>query len=226
VVPSNGPQKPLSAREQQLIEFASNGFTDVAIATKLGISEATVATYWVRIRMKYGPLPRPELVAHAVREQYLNEVEDLKEENQVLMKSLMQGKSKGSKAEADFFRDALEAAGDAILLVDEGGTIEWANSAATEVFGFSKSEMEGQYLSMLVPERFRKSHKVRMREYVKEPSKRRMSEHSTTFALTKGGEERPVAATLAPMSTAGGTYVVCVVRPLSAVAAKLVGADL
>ena len=176
--------------------------------------------------MKYGPLPRPELVARAVREQYLNEVEGLKEENQILMKSLIQGKSKGSKAEADFFREALEAAGDAILLVDEGGTIEWANSAATEVFGFSKAEMEGHHLSILVPERFRRAHKERMREYVKEPSKRKMSEHSTTFALTKDGKEQPVAATLAPMSTAGGTYVVCVVRPLSAVAAKLIGADL
>jgi PAS domain S-box-containing protein len=200
--------------------------TDVAIATKLGISEATVATYWVRIRMKYGPLSRPELVAHAVREQYENEVEGLKEENHVLMESLLQGKSKGSKIEADIFREALEAAADAILLVDEGGTIEWANSAATEVFGFSKAEMEGHPLSILVPERFRKTHTGRMREYVKEPSKRRMSEHSTTFALTKDGEERPVAATLAPMSTAGGTYVVCVVRPLSAVAAKLIGADI
>jgi len=225
-VPSNGPRLPLSAREHQLIEFASNGLTDVAIATKLGISEATVATYWVRIRMKYGPLSRPELVAHAVREQYENEVEGLKEENNVLMKSLLQGDSKGSKVEADIFREALEAAADAILLVDEGGTIEWANSAATEVFGFSKAEMEGHPLSILVPERFRKTHKERMLEYVKEPSKRRMSEHSTTFALTKDGEERAVAATLAPMSTAGGTYVVCVVRPLSAVAAKLIGADL
>lgn len=224
-MPSTGPQKPLSAREQQLIEFASNGFTDVAIATKLGISEATVATYWVRIRTKYGPLPRPELVAHAVREQYVSEVEGLKEENQVLVKSLLQGKSKGSQAEADVFREVLEAAADAILLVDEEGTIEWANSAATEVFGYSKPELEGHGLSMLVPKRFRKTHKSRMSEYVKRPTKRRMSEHSTTFALTKSGEERPVAATLAPMATAGGTYVVCVVRPLSAVAAKLIGAD-
>ena len=50
---SNIPQ--LSPRELQLIEYATQGLTDTAIALKLGISEATVGTYWGRVRIKIGP---------------------------------------------------------------------------------------------------------------------------------------------------------------------------
>src|SRR5262245_36101632 len=45
----------LSERERQLIELAAEGHTDASIANELGISEATVSTYWGRVRIKIGP---------------------------------------------------------------------------------------------------------------------------------------------------------------------------
>ena len=59
----------LSPREQQLITMAGEGLTDTAIANRLGISEATVNTYWGRIRVKLGPHNRTELVAIALRDE-------------------------------------------------------------------------------------------------------------------------------------------------------------
>lgn len=51
------------------MEMASNGQTDQAIANDLGISLATVSTYWGRIRIKYGPHGRTEIVARYLRAQ-------------------------------------------------------------------------------------------------------------------------------------------------------------
>ncbi|HVL38257.1 MAG TPA: PAS domain-containing protein [Fimbriimonadaceae bacterium] len=57
----------LSEREEQVLVYATQGLTDKEIARKLGISTATVLTYWMRIRQKLGGSNRAELVAAAVR---------------------------------------------------------------------------------------------------------------------------------------------------------------
>src|SRR5579862_2918436 len=91
----------LSPREQQLIAMAGEGLTDTAIANSLGISEATVNTYWGRIRVKLGPHNRTELVAIALREEYEQRIEELK----------------ATSAEAADYGAILRAAPDALLLI-------------------------------------------------------------------------------------------------------------
>lgn len=218
-MPEGGAHKPLSEREHQLIELASNGFTDSAIAHRLGISEATVATYWGRIRMKYGPLPRPELIAHAVREQYEDEIESLKKENHALVRSLRQSGGKAASNQ-DFFREVLDSAADAVIVVDQDGTIDWVNSTTAEVFGYEKSEIVGKHISVLIPDRFRTIHKQHLASFFSDPDRKAMADHTTTYALTKDTDEIPVAATLSPVETDGQALAVCVVRPLSPVAAR------
>jgi PAS domain S-box-containing protein len=223
-VPTGEPHKPLSDRERQLIEFASNGFTDTAIANRLGISEATVATYWGRIRSKYGPLPRPELIAILVREKYEEEIDSLKSENNKLLRDLRQTDGSRNGAPDDFFRDVLESVMDAVLVVDSQGTIDWINSAAVSLFGYDRASVTGKHISALVPERYRKIHSQHVANYFSAPSKCNMAEHSTTFALSKDGEEIAIAATLAPVETDGQTLVVCAVRPLSSISAGVLRA--
>jgi len=41
----------LSVRERQVLSLAARGETDQGIANRLGISPATVNSYWVRIRL-------------------------------------------------------------------------------------------------------------------------------------------------------------------------------
>jgi DNA-binding CsgD family transcriptional regulator len=55
----------LSNREAEIVELAIQGFTNEAIAHKLGISIGTVNTYWVRVRMKTG---RTEAVAMLIKD--------------------------------------------------------------------------------------------------------------------------------------------------------------
>ncbi len=222
-MPTSEPLKPLSEREKQLIELAANGFTDSAIANRLGIAEATVATYWGRIRMKYGALSRPELIAHAVRGEYEAEIESLRKQNHDLIKSLRQSTGQYTAGEpGGFFKDVLESAADAVLVVDQEGIIDWVNSAAEELFGYRGSEMVGKHQMMLIPERYRLVHRQHVKNYFALPSKRTMSEHSTTLLLSKAGEEIPIVATLSPLDTDEQAFAICVVRAISPAAANTI----
>src|ERR1022692_2839929 len=125
--------------------MASEGSTDNAIAYKLGISLATVGTYWGRIRIKFGPLNRTELVAVFLREQSNIVLAEIKQQNEGLLHELDE-RSKSEqmlKTSLELFRGLIETAPDAILLVDHHGKVRLANEQAEEMFGYTKNEMLG-----------------------------------------------------------------------------------
>ena len=55
-------------------------------------------------------------------------------------------------------RSALEAAPDAMIIVDAGGIVRFANQQASALFGYPHDELVGQPLEQLMPERFRGRH--------------------------------------------------------------------
>src|SRR5579885_1211796 len=75
----------LSPREKQLLEFAVAGYTDQAISNKLGISLATIGTYWGRVRIKFGPYNRTELVAIYLKSEAEETLTKLRAENSTLL---------------------------------------------------------------------------------------------------------------------------------------------
>jgi PAS domain S-box-containing protein len=202
---------PLSTRERQLIEYAAQGFTDTAIALKLGISEATVGTYWGRVRTKMGPYNRTELVSIYLRSQQEAALSELRDENAKLIADL-QGVATAATEEGSLYLGIIENAPDAILLVSEDGTVKGANIAARELFGYESSEIVGSSLLQLIPERFRDRHREHREEYVRDPRRRAMGEHLETPALRKDGTEFLVRATLSAMPTPNGLLVTCVLR--------------
>lgn len=195
-----------SEREGQMLKMAACGHTDVAIANKLGISETTVKTYWRRIRQKAGPYSRTELVATLMREEMGRTVQALKHETE---KSPL-----GVAAEADFYRQLIDNAPDAIFVVADDGCIEMLNTAAAEMFGYSQPELVGAHVSKLLPERYRAHHGEHVDEYVSNPERREMGEHLATSALDKNGCEFPVAASLSAIRCGSKTHVMCIVRSL------------
>ena len=121
----------LSPRERQLLDMATNGLTDQAIANELGISLATVSTYWGRIRIKYGPLGRTEIVARFLR-------------------ALMTRASAEITASEARMRTVLEASPVGIFLTDAEGQPVYANSAYAAIAGHGVSELVQEGLAALI----------------------------------------------------------------------------
>ena len=196
-----------------MVDLAAHGHTDAAIAHHLGISEATVATYWGRVRTKYGPLSRTELIAHIVRERYDEQLALLREENQTLIESLTQASpSLGTEESKDFFRQVLDGVADAVFVVCEKGMIEWANGSAHELLDYPCGSLVGRGLDTLVVEHYRKLHRQHVQDFFANPAKRTMAEHSVTYAVTADGAEREFVATLSAVDTPHGRFAICVMR--------------
>ena len=203
------PKLELSDREQQLIKLSSKGHTDTSIAHRLGISEATVGTYWGRIRIKIGPYSRTELVTIVLKAEQESALYELREANAELARML----ETGTNTQEHFYKDLIENAADAILLTSENGTITTSNSAAHELFGYEPGEQIGLHVSVLVPERFRADHVEHQRSFIGSPSRRMMGEHLSTPARKKDGREIMIRASLSAIQTPTGLVVMCAVRP-------------
>lgn len=192
----------LSARERQLLKLASHGYTDSAIAHRLGIRESTVSTYWKRIRTKIGPHSRTELVALVMKSQLEKTLAAIQEQ------SARQSASEG------FYRRLLDEAPDAILILTANGMIEMLNESAAALFGWENDELVGRHISVLVPERFRTHHAEHVAGYVQAPTKRPMRNHIATPGLHRSGSEIPVDASLSATGTGGSLRVICMVRSM------------
>lgn len=90
------------------------------------------------------------------------------------------------------FRQAVESAPNAIVMVDKSGTIEMVNSQTEAFFGYSRAELIGQPVEILVPERFRGSHFGYRQAYLAAPVSRPMGVGRDLYGLRKDGTEFPV----------------------------------
>jgi PAS domain S-box-containing protein len=113
------------------------------------------------------------------------------------------------------FRILLDSAPDAILGIDESGLIVLANAQAEIVFGYSRSELLGQRIETLVPERFRPGHTGHRASYHAAPRTRPMAKGMELWARRKDGTEFPAEIALSPMRTERGTVVSCIVRDVT-----------
>src|SRR5208282_4924654 len=66
--------------------------------------------------------------------------------------------------------ELLEALPDAIVAVDSDGTIVQVNSQVLELFGYSRGELVGQKVEMLVPESYRPQHHHHRKNFTEAPN--------------------------------------------------------
>ena len=105
------------------------------------------------------------------------------------------------------FRQAVESAPNAIVMVNESGTILMVNRQTELFFGYSRLEMAGQPVEMLVPERFREAHLGFRRAYLTTPVSRPMGAGRELFGLRKDGTEFPVEIGLGLIDDENGIIV-------------------
>lgn len=110
------------------------------------------------------------------------------------------------------FRALVEAAPDAMVIVDASGLIELVNAQTENLFGYSRVELIGQPVEILVPERYRAVHPAHRDAYSSAPRVRSMGEGSDLTGLRKDGSEFPVEISLSPIETEYGTSVAAAIR--------------
>jgi protein-histidine pros-kinase len=115
----------------------------------------------------------------------------------------------------DRFKQLLEAAPDAMVIVDSAGNIKLANTQTERLFGYAREEMLGEPVEMFVPERFREKHPAFREAYVREPRVRPMGSGTELFGLRKNGTEFPVEISLSPWPHDDGLWVISSIRDIT-----------
>ena len=113
----------------------------------------------------------------------------------------------GRKQAEERFRLLVEAAPNAMLMVDQAGKIALVNAQAEKLFGYSRNELLGKSVEFLVPERFRAVHPSHRARFFAEPSTRAMGAGRDLYGLGKDGHEIPIEIGLNPIRTGEGTFV-------------------
>ncbi|HET8724048.1 MAG TPA: PAS domain-containing sensor histidine kinase [Anaeromyxobacteraceae bacterium] len=106
----------------------------------------------------------------------------------------------------------LEFVPDGIVVVELDGTIAWVNAAAVELFGWTREELAGQPVEILMPARFRAGHRGMLAGYQDAPRPRPMGLGADLSALRKDGSEFPAEISLAPIRSTEGRWAIAAVR--------------
>jgi PAS domain S-box-containing protein len=113
------------------------------------------------------------------------------------------------------FRELIENAPDAILQVDSTGAIVIANRTAETMFGYTRQELMGQKVDMLVPAAHRAAHPGHRKAFANAGLTRPMGLGLELFAQRKDGSKFPVEISLSPMKTEGGINATAVIRDVT-----------
>jgi PAS domain S-box-containing protein len=118
-------------------------------------------------------------------------------------------------APPELARSALDAAPDAMIIIDGSGAIRFLNRQVSSLFGYGHDEIVGQPIELLMPERFRARHVGHREHYRGNVRMRPMGVGLELFGRRKDGTEFPVEISLSPIEHEQGTLVAAAIRDVT-----------
>ncbi len=151
-----------------------------------------------------------DIVMNNIAEAYLETKEQLiRQQEETVRDALRQQQSERR------FRGLLEAAPDGMVIVDRQGVIVMINAQTEKLFGYTRDELAGQPVELLVPERFRDLHPFHRKRYGKNPPVGPMAPDLDLAARRKDGSEFPVEITLSPMEIEADHLIIAALRDIT-----------
>jgi PAS domain S-box-containing protein len=112
-------------------------------------------------------------------------------------------------------RSALDAAPDAMIIIDGSGAIRFANRQVSSIFGYDHDEIVGRPVELLMPERFHARHAHHREQYRNSVRIRPMGPGLQLFGRRRDGTEFPVEISLSPIQHEHGTLVAAAIRDVT-----------
>ena len=113
------------------------------------------------------------------------------------------------------FRGLVESAPDAMVIVDEAGSIVLVNVRAEDLFEYPREELVGQPIEILLPKGLRYRHVEHRHKFIAEPRARPMGAGMDLLARRKGGSEFLAEISLSPLHTESGMLISTSIRDIS-----------
>lgn len=109
----------------------------------------------------------------------------------------------------------LESVPDAVIAADADGAIVLVNRQTENLFGYTRAELLGRPVELLMPERFRAGHIGQRAQYFSDPKIRPMGANLELWGQRSDGSEFPVEISLSPMACTAGMLVTATIRDVS-----------
>ncbi len=133
---------------------------------------------------------------------------------------LYEKNGRGSADGRETLLELLESAEDGLVVIDHAGEMVLVNRRTEQMFGYTREELIGQPVEMLVPPAYVKRHARERANYFSHPRARPMGRGIDLWGRRRDGTQFPVEISLVPLQSAEGVFAGAMIRDLVDIASQ------